>query len=272
MLAASSAVVSCGGEDADQNEQTLEESRQDRITGELRISANGEDFVRSGFISMDGWNITFRHLYVTIADITAYQTNPPYDPSSETEIISDVQVEMEGVFTIDLLDWDMETELVPVGTLEEVPDGHYNALSWSMIPALEGPSEGYSIYIDAQAGKGDQSYNVILGFESSYEYFGGEFVGDERKGFVSPEGSGELEITLHFDHIFGDIELTSNSELNSMAVGFDPFADLMQEGSVYENLSSLSDNLSEETFHKLIEVLPTLGHTGEGHCFCRIIQ
>ena len=43
--------------------------------GTLQINANGEDFVRQGFVSKDGWSITFDHVYITLADITAYQTD-----------------------------------------------------------------------------------------------------------------------------------------------------------------------------------------------------
>jgi len=51
-------------------------------TGRLQVYANGEDFVRQGFVSKDGWSINFDHVYITLADITAYQTEPPYDPHS----------------------------------------------------------------------------------------------------------------------------------------------------------------------------------------------
>ncbi|MEA3266297.1 MAG: DUF4382 domain-containing protein, partial [Candidatus Fermentibacteria bacterium] len=240
--------------------------------GDLVFAANGEDFVRSGFVSSDGWLITFRHVYVTITDIAAYQTDPPYDPHTGGEILGDVVVELAGVHTIDLAEGDENAEPVLVGVLEDVPAGHYNALSWNMVTAEEGPSQGYSIYIDAQAEKGDQSYNVFLGFEHGYSYSAGEFVGDERKGFVTAEEGGDLEMTFHFDHIFGDFDEPADCDLNMMAIGFEPFAELMQEGTVSEDLTTLSENLSEETFAELLEVLPTLGHTGEGHCHCTVIQ
>ncbi|NOQ22769.1 MAG: DUF4382 domain-containing protein [Candidatus Aegiribacteria sp.] len=263
--------VSCGADEAGQDAQEITEDIQQETTGELGFTANGEDFVRSGFISSDGWHITFRHLYVTITGVTAYQTDPPYDPHSGEEIIGDVLVELNGVFTIDLAEGDENAEPILIGILDDVPAGHYNAISWSMIPSTEGPSKGYSVYIDAQAEKGNQSYNVRLGVETGYRYSAGEFVGDVRKGFVIPGESGELEMTFHFDHIFGDIEEPAECDLNMMALGFDPFAELMQEGTVEEDLTTLEGKISAETYAKLVEVLCTLGHTGEGHCHCAII-
>lgn len=241
-------------------------------TGDLSFTANGEDFVRSGFVSVDGWHITFNHVYVTLSNITAYQTNPPYDPHSEEAITSDVIADMFGTYTIDLAEGDENAEPITVGTLSGVSAGHYNALSWNMVPATEGPSAGYSIYIDARASKDDTSYDVFLGFEERYTYSAGEYVGECRKGFVTADEPGDLEMTFHFDHIFGDFDKPADSDLNMMAIGFEPFAELMEEGTVNENLTTLFESFSEETSNKLLDVLLTLGHTGEGHCHCTLMH
>ncbi|MBN2587713.1 MAG: hypothetical protein JXA64_02340 [Candidatus Fermentibacteraceae bacterium] len=265
-LAMIHAVPGCG--DADQAQAGSEEQTAAPEYGSLQFVANGEDFVRDGFVSSDGWSITFRHLYVTISDLTAYQTDPPYDPHSREEIAGEVTVELEGVHTVDLVPGEGGIETALVGFLENVPVGHYNAMSWTMVPAADGPSRGYSIYLDAQAEKGDQSYNVMLGFEDIYHYLAGEYVGDVRKGFVEPGETGELEMTFHLDHLFGDNGLPVDSELNLMAMGFGPFTSLMQEGTVEEDLRSLESKLSQSDYEKLLAILLTLGHTGEGHCSC----
>ena len=272
ILILSITAVSCGGEETDQVNQDITEETIQQDTGDLMFTVNGEDFVRSGFISMDGWHITFRHLYVTITDITAYKSHPPYDPHSGGDIVATTQVELDGVFTIDLAEGDENTEPIIIGTLDDVPTGHYNAITWSMVPSAEGSSRGYTIYLDAQAEKGDQSYNVRLGFETGYRYAAGDYVGDMRKGFVNTGVPGELEMTFHFDHIFGDIDQPADCDLNMMAIGFEPFAALMQEGTVEEDLATLERKLPRETYTKLLEVLTTLGHTGEGHCHCTVIQ
>jgi hypothetical protein len=259
------AAYGCGGS---QQQEATPEPAQEPETGSLMFVANGEDFVRDGFMSADGWHITFRHLYVTLSEVTANQTDPPYDPHSGAEIIGDVSVSLDGIQTVDLVPGEEGSETALVGILEDVPSGHYNAMSWTMVPSSEGPSAGYSVYIDAQAEKGDQSYNVRLGFENTYAYSAGEYVGDVRKGFVDPGYTGELEMTFHLDHIFGDLDQPADCELNAMALGFEPFAALMQEGTVEEDLSSLQSKMDPEDYAKLLEVLPTLGHTGEGHCAC----
>ncbi|MGB3613727.1 MAG: hypothetical protein WBA10_08035, partial [Elainellaceae cyanobacterium] len=40
--------------------------------GTLEFRANGEDFVRQGFVSKDGWQMDFDHLYVTLSELKAY--------------------------------------------------------------------------------------------------------------------------------------------------------------------------------------------------------
>jgi hypothetical protein len=241
----------------------------DGSTGALSFFANGEDFVREGFYSRDGWHITFRHLYITVSDVTAFQTDPPYDPETNIDITAEVTASLDGTFTVDLAPGEGP---VALGTLDSVPAGLYNALSWNLVPASSGPSEGYSIYIDAQAEKDDQSYNVLLGIEQGYSYRAGEYVGDERKGIVTPGGTASLEMTFHLDHIFGDMTQPADCALNTMATGFEPFALLMQEGTVQGDIHTLSLRLPEETYTRLFETLQTLGHTGEGHCNCTLIR
>ena len=80
-VVASGILVSCG---------------PDGGTGTLQFYANGEDFVRQGFVSKDGWAITFDHVYITLADITAYQSDPPYDPHAGSDVQSKVEVSLDG--------------------------------------------------------------------------------------------------------------------------------------------------------------------------------
>jgi len=238
------------------------------LPGTLTITANGEDFVTQGFVSKDGWELTFRHLYVTLENVEAYQTDPPFDPHTDDMIVAAASVKIPGTFTVDLACIDGP---VILGEIADVPDGHYNAISWDLVPAGPGPSEGYSIFVDGQAEKGTQSYNVYIGIEQGYGYLGGEYVGDERKGFVEPGGAADLEITFHFDHIFGDAGLPADDPLNVAAVGFEPFALLMGEGTVDVDLEILQTAFGEDVYANLLDLLTTLGHTGEGHCLCIVL-
>ncbi|WP_262562789.1 hypothetical protein [Acaryochloris sp. CCMEE 5410] len=61
-------------------------------SGTLKVAANGEDFVRQGFTSKDGWQISFDHVYAHLSEIKAYQTNPPFDPDTEAPLQSTTEV------------------------------------------------------------------------------------------------------------------------------------------------------------------------------------
>lgn len=253
LLAATIALISCGGGVAG---------------GTLQFHANGEDFVREGFVSKDGWSITFDNVYVHLADITAYQTDPPYDPHVTTIIDSDVEVSLPGACTVDLAEGDEDADPILVGEVQNVAVGHYNAISWQMEQASSGPAAGYSLVIIGTAEKDGESIDFTIGVEEEYRYCCGEYVGDERKGIVEDGGTADVEMTFHFDHIFGDFDAPPDDHVNVGAIGFDPFADIAEEGKLDEYLDSLQGKLSVEDYQTLVGTLPTLGHVGEGHCYC----
>jgi len=219
-------------------------------TGKLQLYANGEDFVRQGFVSKDGWSINFDHVYITLSDITAYQTDPPYDPHSGADIDGKVEVPLDKVYTVDLAEGDENALPILVDEVLDAPAGHYNAIYWRMAKATSGPANGYSLVAIGAAEKDGQTIDFTINIEEECEYCCGEYVGDERKGILEEGGTADLEMTFHFDHIFGDAETPLDDELNLAAVGFDPFAEGAEAGTVI--------NMTE--MH--------LGHVGEGHCYC----
>jgi hypothetical protein len=219
--------------------------------GTLEFYANGEDFVRQGFVSMDGWSIQFDHVYITLADIEAYQTDPPFDPTTDVVISSHERASLEGTFTIDLAEGGPDADPILVGTVSDVAVGHYNALSWTMTKAESGPAPGYSLVMIGTAEKDGEVINFVINVEEVCGYECGEYVGDVRKGIVSEDGTADLEMTFHFDHIFGDGDLPLDDELNAAAVGFEPFA----QGGTGQQVIIMTE------MH--------LGHVGEGHCHCQ---
>jgi len=220
-------------------------------TGKLQLYANGEDFVRQGFVSKDGWSINFDHVYITLSDVTAYQTDPAYDPHSETDIEGKVTVTLDKVYTIDLAEGDESAPPILVDELLDVPVGHYNAISWEMARAESGPADGHSLVMIGTAEKEGQTIDFTISIDEECEYNCGEYVGDERKGILEEGGTADMEMTFHFDHIFGDAELPADDGLNLGAVGFEPFAEDAESGTVID--------MTE--MH--------LGHVGEGHCHCQ---
>ncbi|MDY7015456.1 MAG: DUF4382 domain-containing protein, partial [Cyanobacteriota bacterium] len=68
------------------------------------------------------------------------------------------------------------------------------------------------------------------------------------------------------DHLFGDGEAPPDDEINEGALGFEPFAALAQDGTIEADSAALQEKLSEADYAKLMAILPSLGHVGEGHC------
>jgi hypothetical protein len=250
--------------DADSTDAAPEEPTAE--TGTLTFTANGEDFVRQGFTSKDGWNISFDHVYVTLTDVEAYQTDPPYDAESG-ETPDGVEVRLDGTYTLDLAAGDENAEPLVIETAADAPAGQYNALSWRMIPATEGDAAGSTLLIDGTADKDGETIEFVLSTDREYAYTCGEYIGDERKGILAGGDEADLEATFHFDHIFGDGDVALDDSLNVGALGFDPLAAQAQDGTLTVTLSELEERLSAEEFATLQSTLETLGHVGEGHCF-----
>jgi hypothetical protein len=235
--------------------------------GTLQLHANGEDFVRQGFVSKDGWAITFDHVYITLADITAYQSDPPYDPHAGGDVEAKVKVNLDGTHTVDLAEGGEDAAPILVGEVSDAPEGQYNAIHWKMAKASSGSASGYSLVVVGTAEKDGQTVDFTIEVEEEYTYTCGEYVGDERKGILQKGGTADLEMTFHFDHIFGDAETPMDDELNVGAPGFEPFASIVGGGGTLRvDMSGLQSSLSAEDYQKVVDILPTLGHVGEGHC------
>ena len=218
--------------------------------GELSILANGEELATEGFLApkltSDGWQLTFTNIVVTIADVVAMQTEPPYDAEAGGEPAATVSAPLEPgkPITIDLTQTD-EGGRVLVGTIS-APAGHYNAVSWAIVPATEGEWAGQSMVFIGTATRGGETVDFTLTSTDSHNYVCGEFVGDERKGFVTDAGKAELELTFHLDHVFGREDKGASDPMNVSARGFDAFA----RGG--------TQTIEQKGLH--------IGHVGDGHC------
>ncbi len=238
--------------------------------GTLRFYANGEDFVRQGFVSKDGWSISFNHVYVTLTEITGYQTDPPYDPHSGSEIQYTHILALDKARTVDLAQGGEDALPILVVESPSAPVGHYNALAWKMIPAADGPSAGYSLVMVGQAEKNGRSIDFTIKVEKEFAYTCGEYVGDERKGFLDQDSVADLDMTFHFDHVFGDADTPPDDALNANALGFEPLAEIAEGGSLNVDMAVLQARLSAQDYQTLADILPTLGHAGEGHCHSEV--
>ena len=238
-------------------------------TGTLQFKANGEDFVRQGFKTKDGWNVTFDYVYVALAEVTTYQADPPYDDEMGNEIQADVTAALDGVYTVDLAEGDENAEPILVGEVE-APEGFYNAISFKMVKAPGGVAEGYSLVVIGTAEKNGEAVDFTIKIDEEYDYTCGEYIGDMRKGILQEDGADDVEMTFHFDHIFGDAETLMDDGLDTGALGFAPLAALAQDDAVDVDLAALEAGLSADDYQKFLDILPTLGHAGEGHCHCEL--
>jgi len=240
--------------------------------GVLQFKANGEDFIRQGFTSKDGWNITFDNVYITLAEITGYQTNPPYEPDKGKDIAAETKVSLPGIFTVDLAEGDENAPPILVGEVKDAPAGRYNAISWKMVKAADGEAKGHSLVIKGKAQKDKITLDFVIRLDNEFMFIGGEFIGDERKGILEDNSAADLEMTFHFDHIFGDAGLPADDGLNTGALGFQPFADTAVEGKIDLNAEALRNKLSPVDYQALVGILTSLGHTGEGHCYSEALN
>jgi hypothetical protein len=269
VLIASAGIYGCSNPQAPQAQsQTPTSEPATQATAELgtlQIRANGEDFIRQGFTSKDGWKVSFDHVYVTLGSVTAYQADPPYDPKAQDKPNAQETVRLDQTQTVDLAVGDENAEPILIGEVK-APPGRYNALSWKMVKATDGPASGVPLMLKGKATKEGQTIDFNLKLDREMSFSCGDFVGDQRKGLLKSAGIADLEATFHFDHLFGDAGTPMSDDLNQGALGFQPLAVIAQAGKLEADMATLEKRLSAADFKKLQSILPSLGHVGEGHC------
>ena len=243
---------------------------QSQSEGTLNLVANGEDFVRQGFVTKDGWEMSFDRLDVNLAEVTAYQMDGAFEPTeTDTPDSLNYQERVSLVDTPQVIDLaEGEADAAPIlVTNAEVSPGFYNAVAWQIDTAEDNsPLAGKTMVMQGTATKDDRVVNFDISLNRPIEYLCGEYVGDDRKGMVQGGETGEVETTFHFDHIFGDGEASADDALNVDALGFEPLAQLASNDSLTIDDATLSQQLSPEDQDKLTKAVIGLGHVGEGHC------
>lgn len=234
--------------------------------GVLQFRANGEDFVRKGFVSKDGWKISFDHVYVSLAEITAYQSQPPFNAEAGGSIQAQEKVVLDQAKTVDLAKGNEDAESLLVAEVANAPTGQYNALSWKMVKAEEGPAIGQTLVMDGRAEKDGRRIEFVVKLDQELEYRCGEFVGEERKGILLADGTAQLEATFHFDHLFGSSNAPADDPINTGALDFESLVALAKDQKLELDSRQLKSGLSATEYKQLENILSSLGHVGEGHC------
>jgi len=138
--------------------------------------------------------------------------------------------------------------------------------------ASGGPAEGFVVLLIGTAEKDGETIDFSLGLDREVSYLGGEYVGDERKGILISGGSADVEMTFHFDHLFGDFDEDPSDELNLEALGFGPLAALAVNGAFEVSLSDLETMLAGDDYALLLAVMTHLAHVGEGHALAVFME
>lgn len=221
--------------------------------GTLQRYANGEERLQTGWTTKEGWKLQFDHVYLTLGTVTAYQTNPPFDPEAGDRPASEVNVVFSDPMTLDLV-----SDQRPLVGSAAVAVGHFNALEWqTLAPSLE---------LVGTAQRGDVRVPFDMTLDQPLAFVCGDYIGDQRKGIVAANGAADVEIPLQFDPLFGDGAEPATAEINRDAVGFDPFAAIATPEGVTVDWTGLQQKLSPQDFETLRKSLSSLGHVGEGHC------
>jgi hypothetical protein len=167
---------------------------------------------------------------------------------------------------VDLAAGNEDADPILVNQVKNVPEGTYNALGWQLVKAKDSAAEGYTIVMDGKATKDEQTVDFVIKIDQPEEYTCGEFVGDERKGIVKGTDTAEVEVTLHFDHIFGDADAPADEHINTSSLGFAPLAALAEAGKLEIDTATLKTALSDADYQTFSTAIAGLGHVGEGHC------
>ena len=264
------AIASCANSETAENNNANPAVANAQGQATLNLVANGEDFVRQGFVTKDGWTMNFDRLDINLAEVTAYQMDGAFEPS-ETDTLDS----LEDRETVSLVDTPQvvdlaegEADAAPILVTDaEVTPGFYNAMAWQVDTAgADSPIAGKTMVMQGTATRDDRTINFDISLDRPIQYLCGEYVGDERKGMVEAGSPGEIETTFHFDHIFGDAETSADDALNVDALGFEPLAQLASNDSLTIDDATLTQQLSSEDQEKLTKAIIGLGHVGEGHC------
>ncbi len=136
--------------------------------GILALVANGEDFVRQGFVSKDGWEISFDRVYVNLAEANAYQAESGFEPT-EKDSIDTVEYQKKVSFldsptVVDLAAGEADAAPILVARAE-TDGGFYNALGWKIATAGENTViPGNTMVLQGKAAKDGQTIHFNAGF------------------------------------------------------------------------------------------------------------
>jgi hypothetical protein len=252
-------------------------------TGTVIFTANGEDFVRKGFVSEDGWSIQFEKVFVNVYGPTAYQVvenNQPLISGGLRHGGHPHEDIPEGAAHVSLLgDYfiNLKTDQDPleIGRVDEAPIGNYNRLAFTVRPASTNSNnfvagfEGASLAFIGTASKQGSTIHFDIRFDEQMAY--SNCGPNEDAGVLAENSQAIAEMTFHVDHVFGDegagpADTQDQESVNYIAVGFGPFAELASGDTLQITQKELGEKMTGTLYLQLIDAVRTMGHSGEAHC------
>jgi hypothetical protein len=191
--------------------------------GNVAFSTWGEEYIEREIPAADvedGWTIHFDKFLVDIGHIAVAEEG------------GGKVAEMSGSILFD----HTRAGVKPLRTFADLPAKAFARVSYEIAPVtadtqVAGVSEGdksfmatngYSIYVEANATKGSVTKKLVWGFTTAtlYDRCKGELGGKETEGVVVTNGgTDQAEITIHGDHFFYD-----DLQANDAKVRFDNIA------------------------------------------------
>ncbi len=111
-------IASCSSETSESNNTSTVANNQGEAT--LNLVANGEDFIRQGFVTKDGWTMNFDRLDVNLSDVTAYQIEGAFEPKEGDKL--------------DTLEYSEKVSLLDTPKVVDLAEGEADAEPIMVIP------------------------------------------------------------------------------------------------------------------------------------------
>lgn len=262
----------------------------------LAIAISGEEAALSGYpvgegedeiAFADGWTLEFSHVILALKGFELKTSDGDDAALSSDAVVADLHLGEPELWRFDGVParrWDR----VSYQYAPPMPDTRKaNAVDAALVEKMA--SEGWSMYVEATAHKGDQDVKLQFGFPFSLQLSRCENGQDNTDGVVVREnGRNAAQITVHLDHLFFDSWATDEPSLR-----FDAMAAVAPEGgpltlddlAKQNNLSALKgadgkpldfdaydpgssfNPVPKDLEEYTVQGATTTGHwNGEGHC------
>ncbi|HEU5075051.1 MAG TPA: hypothetical protein VFU02_12765 [Polyangiaceae bacterium] len=250
----------------------------------MQVSVWGEEYIEVGIPAEefeDGWSVKYDDFLIVLGDVSL-------EKQAGAERGS-----LAAVVLFDLTEAGPQT----FGTLDGLPEGHWEEFGFSNLVASDATErgngvsaekwelmvgEGYSVYVTGTASKDDEHKHFAWGFSKPVRYAGCVDVGAGQRtpGLMLGDGAdAEAQLTIHGDHLFYDDLVSPEAKLRFAVIAAadaDDDGEVTLEELAARELAELSaaegaygvGAFDVDDMRGFVEAAAlSLGHfNGEGHC------